>query len=148
MRRECSVVQRRIGGFAGGAKAGMLAARKESAMSSILRLACLLALLSVSAWAQPMRVLESSPSARGVMSGNREEFFVRFSEPVNHNTSRLIILRDGQELRQLRPRLNSSPETLYAVAGNLAPGEYVLRWIARSSRDGSTTEGMIDFTIR
>lgn len=117
-------------------------------MPSILRLACLLALLSVPAWAQPMRVLESSPSARGVMSGNREEFFVRFSEPVNHNTSRLVILRDGQEVRVLQPRLNSSPETLYALAGNLPAGSYVLRWIARSSRDGATTEGMIEFSIR
>ncbi len=96
----------------------------------------------------PMRVMESLPSARGVMSGNSEEFFVRFSEPVNHNDSRLVILRDGQEVRVLQPRLRSAPEVLYAQAGNLAPGAYVLRWTARSGRDGRTSEGMIEFTVR
>lgn len=96
----------------------------------------------------PMRVLEMRPAARSVMSGNRQEFFVRFSHPVDHYISRLMILRDGQVLLTLRPRLDSSPDTLYAAAGNLPAGAYALRWMAKSGRDGTVLEGELPFSVR
>lgn len=123
---------------------------------AVAALAALLALapvaLAPAARADPMRVLESRPIAQSTMTGPREEFFVRFDTPVDHHASRLIILRRGETanevVRELRPRLNASPETLYAVAGGLPPGPYALRWVAKSQRDGNVTEGLIDFTIR
>ena len=99
--------------------------------------------------AEPMRVLEVSPSARAVMDGNRQEFAVRFDAPVDHAGSRLTILNeDGQPVRTLAPRLGASPDTLYAIAGGLPPGAYRLRWEARSRRDGGMTEGTLDFRVR
>ena len=98
--------------------------------------------------AQPMRVLETSPMARSVMDGNRQEVFVRFDHPVDHNASRLLILQEGRTVRTLQPRLNASPDTLYAAAGSLAPGAYVLRWEARGRPDGTMTEGELPFTVR
>jgi copper resistance protein C len=98
--------------------------------------------------AEPMRVVEVSPAARTVMDGNRQEFVVRFSEPVDHGASRLVILRqDGELVRTLAPRLGAAPDTLYANAGGLAPGAYRLRWEARSRRGGMPAEGTLDFQV-
>ena len=99
--------------------------------------------------AEPMRVLEVSPATRTFMDGNRQEFAVRFDAPVDHGASRLAILRqDGELVRDLAPRLSASPDTLYAIAGGLAPGAYRLRWEARSRHDGTVTEGTLDFQVR
>ena len=99
--------------------------------------------------AEPMRVLEVSPAARTFMDGNRQEFAVRFDAPVDHGASRLVIQRqDGELVRTLVPRLSASPDTLYAIAGGLAPGAYRLRWEARSRHDGTVTEGTLDFQVR
>lgn len=114
----------------------------------VLGLAAAVLLLAPPARAEPMQVLQASPAARSVMAGNRQEFFVRFSHPVDHYTSRLEILRDGQVLLTLRPRLDSSPDTLYAAAGNLPAGSYALRWMAKSGRDGSVLEGELPFSVR
>lgn len=108
-----------------------------------------LALLAASPLAaQTLRVMDSSPTARSVMDGNRQEVFVRFDHPVDHNASRLEILQGEAVLRVLRPRLGASPDTLYAATGGLPPGAYVLRWVARAQRDGTMTEGRLDFTVR
>ncbi len=115
---------------------------------SACRLAALLLALSGPAWAETMRVLESSPSARSTMDGNRQDFFVRFDRPVDHGGSRLLLLRDGAVVRSLAPRLGASPETLYAAAGGLPPGRYTLRWEARSRADGTVTAGGLDFELR
>jgi methionine-rich copper-binding protein CopC len=108
----------------------------------------LLLALAPAAMAQPMRVLEASPRAHAVMDGNRQEFSVRFDAPVDHNTSRLELLRDGAVVRVLQPRLNASPDTLHAIAGSLPAGDYVLRWRAASRRTGEMTEGSLAFTVR
>lgn len=110
--------------------------------------AILVLTLALPAQAEPMRVIQASPAARSVMDGNRQEVFVRFDHPVDHNGSRLEILRDGAVVRVLHPRLGASPDTLYAAAGGLPAGSYALRWVARSQRDGSVTEGALDFTVR
>ena len=67
---------------------------------------------------------------------------------MNHYQSRLEILRDGQVLETLRPRLETEPRILAATARPLAPGSYVLRWEARSAFDGSVSQGSIPFTVR
>ncbi|MBK1661590.1 copper resistance protein CopC [Paracraurococcus ruber] len=98
--------------------------------------------------AEPPRMVQSSPVARSAMDGSRQEIWVRFDHPVDHNTSRLLVLQGGSLVRALHPRLDASPDTLYALAGSLAPGEYLLRWEARSRRTGEMAEGSLPFTVR
>lgn len=97
--------------------------------------------------AETMRVIESSPRAASMMDGARQEIRVRFNHPVDHNGSRLMVVQDGRVVRTLRPRLGASPDTLYAVAGSLAPGTYVLRWAVKSRRDGGMTDGGFEFMV-
>lgn len=119
-------------------------------MPKIIRRALLLTPCAAMAQPQPppLRVIESSPHPEAVMPANAQEFFIRFNAPVNHNQSRLIILREAQEFRVLMPRLRTAPEVLYAQIGSLPPGAYTLRWIARAGQDSAAQEGVITFTVR
>ncbi len=99
-------------------------------------------------WAQMLHMMEASPTARSVMQGQAQEFFVRFDGPVNHQASRLLIQRGDAVIRTLRPRLGASPNTLYALAGSLPPGDYVLRWEAAPRGGGVPSMGGLDFTVR
>lgn len=111
-------------------------------------LAAALALLIASpAWAAP-RLLESRPATDAQLPAPANLFELRFDEPVNHYQSRLEILRDGQVLETLTPRLETEPRILAAQARPLAPGAYQLRWLVRSAFDGSVSEGTISFTVR
>jgi hypothetical protein len=87
-------------------------------------LAVLLALIAAPAlaMAQPMRMVESSPVAHTAMDGPGREVWVRFNAPVDHAGSRLLILRDGEVVRTLRPRLDAAPDVLYAETGGPASG--------------------------
>ena len=113
-------------------------------------LAILLTLLAAPAptVAQAMRMVESRPVAHTAMDGPGREVWVRFSAPVDHAGSRLLILRDGEVVRTLRPRLNPAPDVLSAVTGGLAPGPYVLRWEARPRPGGPVETGTLEFTVR
>jgi len=48
------------------------------------------------AWAEDLRVVESTPAAHAVIGGRSSEFLVRFDRPVDHIHSTLDILRDGK----------------------------------------------------
>jgi methionine-rich copper-binding protein CopC len=108
----------------------------------------LLALGAGSARAATMHVMASQPSANAVMAGPAEQFYIRFDGPVDHNGSTLSVLRAGQVLVMLHPRLNSQPNTLYATVGRLPAGDYVLHWRAVSAPDRDATEGDIPFGVR
>ncbi|WP_376088075.1 copper resistance protein CopC [Roseomonas sp. CCTCC AB2023176] len=82
------------------------------------------------------------------MDGRRQEFRIRFNQPVDHGASRLEVVRAETVLRSLRPRLGASPDTLYANTGGLPPGDYVLRWTAWSSRGGAGLMGDLAFSVR
>jgi hypothetical protein len=112
------------------------------------RLLLLLLALAAPARAEMLHMMEASPAPRSVMQGPAQEFFVRFDGPVDHHASRLMIQRGEVVIRTLRPRLGASPNTLYAVAGSLPPGDYVLRWVAAPRAGGVPSMGGLDFTIR
>ena len=112
------------------------------------RLALLFLLLAAPAEAQMLHMMEASPAARSVMQGQAQEFFVRFDGPVDRHASRLILQRGDAVIRELRPRLGASPNTLYAVAGSLAPGDYILRWVVTPQGGGVPSMGGLDFTVR
>lgn len=114
-----------------------------------LALVVLLAVFGAAAAAEePLRMMEAHPSARSVMNAQNQQFFVRFDGPVDHHASRLTLLRDGAVVRELQPRLGAQPNTLYAAAGSLPPGEYRLEWSAMPLRGGAAARGGIAFTVR
>lgn len=103
---------------------------------------------SASAMAQDVRVTDSAPKAEAVIGEPSSSFFVRFDRPIDHIHSRLSIWRDGRLVEYLQPRLQSSPDVLFARAPTLAPGQYMLRWTVRTMEGVKTTEGDIPFTIK
>jgi methionine-rich copper-binding protein CopC len=103
---------------------------------------------SASAGAQDVSVLDSAPKAKAVIGEPSSEFFVRFDRPIDHIHSRLSIWRDGQPVEHLQPRLESSPDVLFARAPTLPPGEYTLRWAVRTLQDVKVVEGNIPFTVK
>lgn len=103
---------------------------------------------SASATAQDVQVTDSAPKAEAVIGEPSSSFFVRFNRPIDHIHSRLSIWRDGRLVEYLQPRLQSSPDVLFARAPTLAPGQYMLRWTVRTMEGVKTTEGDIPFTIK
>jgi methionine-rich copper-binding protein CopC len=103
---------------------------------------------SASASAQDVLVLDSAPKAKAVIGEPSSSFFVRFDRPIDHIHSRLSIWRDGQVVEHLQPRLESSPDVLFARAPTLPPGEYMLHWAVRTMQDVKVIEGNIPFTVK
>ncbi len=97
-----------------------------------------------SAYAQQPRVLDSAPKADAVIGGRSSAFYVRFDRPVDHEDSRLSIQKDGRIIEVLHPRLESTPDVLFARAPTLAPGSYKLHWLVGGSPQ---FDGEIPFTV-
>src|ERR1044071_9168677 len=103
---------------------------------------------SASATAQDVQVMDSAPQAQDVVGEPGSSFFVRFDRPIDHIHSRLSIWRDSRLVEQLQPRLQSSPDVLFARAPTLPPGQYMLRWTVRTMDGVKVIEGDIPFTIK
>jgi methionine-rich copper-binding protein CopC len=97
--------------------------------------------------AETIHVVESHPAKGESLDGRSADFFVRFSGPVDHVTSRLFIAQFGNILVTLNPRLDSAPDTLFARRGTLSPGDYELSWIAYSG-NGQEIGGIVPFSVR
>ena len=97
--------------------------------------------------AETLLVLASHPANGDSLDGRSEDFFVRFSEAVDHATSRLYIAQSGNVVVTLIPRLDSAPNTLFARRGPLSPGDYELSWIAYSGT-GQKVGGIVPFSVR
>jgi methionine-rich copper-binding protein CopC len=103
---------------------------------------------SASATAQDVQVMDSAPKAQAVIGEPSSSFFVRFDRPIDHIHSNLSIWRDGRRVEELQPRLQSSPDVLFARAPTLPPGEYLLRWTVRTTGGVKVIQGDIPFTIK
>jgi methionine-rich copper-binding protein CopC len=97
--------------------------------------------------AGPLHVLESSPAAETMINGRHAEYVIRFDKPVDHYASRMEIVQSGRVVQTLTPRYDSAPDVLFASGETPAPGDYTLRWQARSPEDGVTSEGDIPFSV-
>jgi methionine-rich copper-binding protein CopC len=122
--------------------------RMATRRSVVIGLLAFAAAYSTAARAQDVLVLDSAPKAKAVIGEPSSEFFVRFDRPIDHIHSRLSIWRDGQLVEHLQPRLESSPEVLFARAPTLPPGEYMLHWAVRTMQDVKVIEGNIPFTVK
>lgn len=100
------------------------------------------------AWADDIRVVQSTPAAGVVIAGHSSEFFVRFDRPVDHIRSTLAIMRDGKLVERLQPRLESAPEVLFARAPTVPAGDYKLHWAVRTMAGTELIEGDIPFTVK
>ena len=103
---------------------------------------------SAPAAAQDVQVMDSAPKAQAVIGEPGSSFFVRFDRPIDHIHSNLSIWRDGRRVEQLQPRLQTSPDVLFARAPTLPPGEYLLRWTVRTMDGVKVIQGDIPFTIK
>jgi methionine-rich copper-binding protein CopC len=97
--------------------------------------------------AETTHLAESHPAKGESLDARSEDFFVRFSGPVDHITSRLFIVQSGNVLVTLNPRLDSAPNTLFARRGPLSPGNYEMSWIAYSGT-GEKIGGIVPFSVR
>jgi methionine-rich copper-binding protein CopC len=105
-------------------------------------------LLATAAEARILTLLKSHPAVEEVISGAAVAFALRFDHPVDHQSGAFVLVTP-QGTRDIRPRLDSEPEVLYAEAGDLAPGRYELRWRARPAEGGDQqTTGSIAFQVR
>jgi methionine-rich copper-binding protein CopC len=95
--------------------------------------------------ARAMGLVEQKPQVNEIMQGSALAFALRFDQPIDHGHSRLELLTPRGK-KVLRPRLEAEPNTLYSAVGQLAPGEYTLRWKARG-RDGQMLSGTIPFRV-
>jgi methionine-rich copper-binding protein CopC len=97
--------------------------------------------------ADEVHVMQSTPAASAVIDGRSSEFYVRFDRPVDHIRSTLEIMQDGKLVERLHPRLESSPEVLFARAPTLAPGAYKLHWAVRTLTGQEMIQGDIPFSV-
>ena len=95
--------------------------------------------------ARAMSMLESHPQVDEMIEGKGVSFALRFDQPVNHRSSRLILV-SPQGNRVLGIRLDTEVDTLYAFAGDLADGRYELQWEAHAT-DGTVVSGSIRFSV-
>jgi methionine-rich copper-binding protein CopC len=119
---------------------------------SILRVgaplvALFLLALPANAWGRAAHMVASTPAAETIMHGRNMQYIVRFDAPVDHVQSRLEILRDGNVVETLHPRVDSAPDVLFASAPAPAPGSYALHWTVKSMADQEISEGTIPFSV-
>ena len=94
---------------------------------------------------QAMDLVEQRPAVNEIMQGSGLAFALRFDQPIDHQRSSLTLVTP-RGTRMLRPRLDAEPNTLYSAVGQLAPGDYTLRWKARA-RGGQMLTGTIPFRV-
>jgi len=117
--------------------------RRVAVLSSLVALAW-----TATARAEPLKVVETGPAANAVLKQQGESFFVRFDRPIDHMSSRLIIMRDGQVIETLQPRLKTEPTVLFAAAApTLGDGQYTLTWVVKTTEDVELVRGSIPFSV-
>jgi len=112
---------------------------------AIAAAAAVAALMAQGGGARAMEMVDSTPKVNEIMQGKATAFAIRFDQPVNHRSSRLILVTP-QGSRTLPLRLRTEPDTLYANVGPLPSGKYELQWEARAA-DGTVSKGSIPFTV-
>ena len=108
-----------------------------------------LCLLGLSAHAQSTR--QDAPTSIGLQSvtiGERgTELLLRFDRPINHVTSWLSLVRDGQIIETVHFRLQSAPNVLFARIQTPVPGNYIVRWTVCPAGSNDRYDGELPFTI-
>lgn len=94
-----------------------------------------------------VNVTESEPKANARIGRKSSAFFVRFDRPVDHIKSTLVIKQGDKVIERLHPRLESSPQVLFAAAPTLPPGDYLLHWTVITLQGTKAISGDIPFQV-
>ena len=94
-----------------------------------------------------VNVTESEPKANAHIGRKSSAFFVRFDRPVDHIKSTLVIKQGDKVIERLHPRLESSPQVLFAAAPTLPPGSYMLHWTVVTIQGTKAISGDIPFQV-
>jgi methionine-rich copper-binding protein CopC len=97
--------------------------------------------------ADAVHVLDSMPAANARIGTKSSAFSVRFDRPVDHRKSTLTITQGDKVIERLHPRLESSPEVLFAATPTLPPGDYKLHWAVITLQGTKAIEGDIPFKV-
>jgi hypothetical protein len=81
------------------------------------------------------------------INGHAIELLVRFDRPINHNLSSLSLVRDGNIVATLHPRLEAAPNVLFARIPTPAAGNYIVRWTVCPEGTNDRYEGEFSLTI-
>ena len=94
-------------------------------------------------------LLESDPAANSVIAQAPSTARLRFSEPVEPASSRVVLLDAGGATISDAPSrvAEDDAHVMLLDMPPLGDGRYALQWRALSSLDGHTTEGTIPFAV-
>jgi methionine-rich copper-binding protein CopC len=106
-----------------------------------------LAMLGAQQPTDDVNVTESEPKANARIGRRSSAFFVRFDRPVDHIKSTLVIKQGDTVIERLHPRLESSPQVLFAAAPTLPPGNYTLHWTVVTIQGTRAISGDIPFQV-
>jgi len=87
----------------------------------------------------------SIPAANGHVAAGTVHIVLHYNDRVDRSRSRISITGPGQADPQL-PIGKTGPADVMAATATLAPGRYVLHWLALSV-DGHITQGDVPFTV-
>jgi methionine-rich copper-binding protein CopC len=91
-------------------------------------------------------LLESNPPPNGKVAAPDIPIKLRFNVRIDASRSRLTLVRPDGSVQPLAIGKPASEDTLSALASNLPPGDYRLRWQVLAS-DGHITRGEIPFSV-
>ena len=120
-------------------------AGRRSLLILILLLAVVSLLIPPPAAAHAI-LLESNPPPNGKVAAPDIPIKLRFNVRIDASRSRLTLVRPDGSVQPLAIGKPASEDTLSALASNLPPGDYRLRWQVLAS-DGHITRGEIPFSV-
>ena len=91
-------------------------------------------------------VISADPAVNAVVHAPSLPVVLRFNSRIDHERSRLTLLRADGSSRPLPLAPDSRPDTLTTKLDGLAPGQYRLRWQVLAV-DGHITRGDIPFAV-
>jgi methionine-rich copper-binding protein CopC len=93
------------------------------------------------------KVVETMPANDSTLSGVRDDYFIRFDQPIDHIHSTIDIVQNGKRVQILHPRFKTEPNVLFARAPNLAPGRYVMHWSVPAANGSTVYQGEVSFFV-
>lgn len=91
-------------------------------------------------------VISADPAVNAVVHAPSLPVVLRFNSRIDHERSRLTLLRADGSSQPLPLAPDSRPDTLTTKLDGLAPGQYRLRWQVLAV-DGHITRGDIPFAV-
>jgi methionine-rich copper-binding protein CopC len=92
-------------------------------------------------------LVTASPAAGTSVSGPQVPLSLRFNSRIDAKRSRLTLVRPDKSSALLEMETQASPDSLNAVAKDLVPGSYTVRWQVLAS-DGHITRGQYAFQVK